>query len=221
VSTRTPPTSPPRRPGRPRGVDPRHPARREAILEAACGAIVERGFAATRIVDVAQLAGTSTGTIHYYFETRDEVLMAALKWASERLFARIEAGAAHSPRARLAHLLAVAVPAPGQARDEYVLWIELWLRVLHEPSLLGECEELSERWRSYFFAVVHDGVEAGEFAPVATPDEVADRLIALVDGLGFETALGYRWTSPRRMHARLRAFAAEQLRVELPAVGGP
>ncbi|HWT23124.1 MAG TPA: TetR family transcriptional regulator C-terminal domain-containing protein [Solirubrobacteraceae bacterium] len=206
-----PSTSPPRRPGRPRGHDPRRPARREAILAAACRAILERGFPATRITDVAQLAGTSTGTIHYYFETRDEVLMAALRWASERLFARIEAGADPSPRGRLAHLLAVSVPTPGPARDEYVLWIELWLRVLHEPSLLGECEALSERWRSYFFAVVRDGAEAGEFAPGAPPDEVADRIIAVVDGLGFETALGYRWTSPERMHARLVSFAAEQL----------
>jgi AcrR family transcriptional regulator len=205
--------SPPRRPGRPPGHDPRHPARREAILEAAGRAIVERGFPATRIADVAQLAGTSTGTVHYYFETRDEVLMAALKWAGERLFARIEAGPATSARERLAHLLAVSVPAHGQARDEYVLWIELWLRVLHAPELLPECEALSERWRGYFHAVVRDGVAAGEFTPVAPPDEVADRLIALVDGLGFETALGYRWTSPERMHARVIAFAAEQLGV--------
>src|SRR3954468_17994402 len=109
---RTPPSSPPRRPGRPRGLDPRHPARREAILEAACGAIVERGFAATRIADIAQLAGTSPGTIHYYFETRDEVLMAALKWASERLFARIEAGAARSPRGRLPPLAPRSLCAP-------------------------------------------------------------------------------------------------------------
>jgi AcrR family transcriptional regulator len=207
----TPSTSPPRRPGRPRGQDPRHPARREAILAAACRAIVERGYPATRITDVAEVAGTSTGTIHYYFETRDEVLMAALKWATERLFARVEAGADRSPRGRLAHLLAVSVPRRGQARDEYVLWIELWLRVLHEPALLPVCEAVSERWRSYFSAVVRDGVEAGEFTPAAAPDEVADRLIALVDGLGFETALGYRWTSPERMHARLASFAAEQL----------
>jgi AcrR family transcriptional regulator len=213
VSIRTAPTSAPRRPGRPPGHDPRHPARREAILEAACRAIVERGLPATRITDVAQVAGTSTGTIHYYFETRDEVLMAALKWASERLFARIEAGPSASPRARLAHLLAVAIPAPGHAHDEYVLWIELWLRVLHEPALLGECEALSERWRGYFLAAVRDGAAAGEFAPVADPGEVAVRLIALVDGLGFETALGYRWTSPRTMHERLLAFAAEQLGV--------
>jgi AcrR family transcriptional regulator len=209
----SPPATPPRR-GRPPGHDSRHPARREAILEAAGRAIVERGFPATRIADVAQLAGTSTGTVHYYFATRDEVLMAALKWAGERLFARIEAGGASTARGRLAHLLAVSVPAHGPARDEYVLWIELWLRVLHEPALLPECETLSARWRAYFLAVVRDGVAASEFTPVAPPDEVADRLVALVDGLGFETVLGYRWTSPERMHDRLVEFAAQQLGVE-------
>src|SRR3954468_11680433 len=146
----TPPTSTRRRPGRPPGQDPRHPARREAILEAACRAILQRGFPATRITDVAQVAGTSTGTIHYYFETRDEVLLEALKWAAERLFARIEAGARASARARLSPLLAVSTPAAGPARDEYVLWIELWLRVLHDPRLLPDCEALSARWRSYF-----------------------------------------------------------------------
>jgi AcrR family transcriptional regulator len=209
----TPPTSTRRRPGRPPGQDPRHPERREAILEAACRAILQRGFPATRITDVAQVAGTSTGTIHYYFETRDEVLLEALKWAAERLFARIEAGAGGSARERLTHLLAMSIPSEGPAHDEYVLWIELWLRVLHDPRLLPDCEALSERWRSYFLAVVRDGVAAGEFVPVAAPEEVAVRLIAVVDGLGFETALGYRWTSPERMRARLVAFAAEQLGV--------
>jgi AcrR family transcriptional regulator len=164
------------------------------------------------------MAGTSTGTVHYYFETRDEVLMAALRWASERLFARVEAGPGTSAAARLAHLLAVAIPAPGPARDGYVLWIELWLRVLHEPALLAEGEAISARWRGFFLDVVRDGAATGEFAPVADPDEVAVRLAALVDGLGFETALGYRWTSPGSMRDRLLAFAAEQLGIPRAAL---
>jgi BetI-type transcriptional repressor, C-terminal len=65
---------------------------------------------------------------------------------------------------------------------------------------------------------VRRGVEAGEFAPAAAPDEVAERLVAFVDGVGFETALGYRWTSPERMHARLAEFAAEQLGVPAEAL---
>jgi AcrR family transcriptional regulator len=219
-----PPTHAParRRPGRPPGADRRRPQRLEQILEAACRAILDRGFPATRIADIAAAARVSTGTVHYYFATKDEVLVAALKWASGRLFARIEdPDGEETARARLARLLAVSVPYPGPARDEYVLWIELWLRVLHQPELLAECEAISAQWRGYFHDVVRRGVDAGEFAPAAPPDEVAERLVAFVDGVGFETALGYRWTSPERMHARVVEFAAEQLGVPVESLGGP
>jgi AcrR family transcriptional regulator len=212
-------TKPRRGPGRPPGHDPRHPARREQILEAACHAILDRGFPATRITDIAAAAGTSTGTIHYYFETKDEVLVAALKWAGERLFARVEDPAVGDGAAeRLGHLLRASVPRAGASHDEYVLWVELWVRVLHRRELLPDSEALSARWRGYFFDLVRRGVEAGELKPVADPDVVGARLIAMVDGLGFETALGYAWTSPERMHEQLFDFAAEQLGIERSAL---
>jgi AcrR family transcriptional regulator len=215
-------TRPRRRgPGRPPGHDPRRPERLEQILEAACVAILDRGFPATRIADIAAAAGVSTGTVHYYFATKDEVLIAALKWASGRLFARIEEPGDDAAERRLARLLAVSVPYPGPARDEYVLWIELWLRVLHQPDLLAQCEAISEQWRDYFHDAVRRGAASGAFTPVADPDEVAERIVAFVDGVGFETALGYRWTSPERMHARIAAFAAEQLGVHPKILADP
>jgi AcrR family transcriptional regulator len=203
----------------PRAFHPR-PNRPEQILAAACRAIQQRGFANTRIADIAAEARMSTGAIHYYFEVKDEVLIAALKWASAQLFDRLEqlADAAGSERQRLLQLLEHAVPLPGPRRGEYVLWIELWVRALQEPDLLPECEALSRRWRGYFFTAVRRGTEAGEFAPVADPDEVAERLIAQVDGLGFELLLGYSWTSPERMRERLYGFAAEQLGIERKAL---
>src|SRR4051812_13896898 len=189
---RPPPPAPARRrPGRPPGADRRRPQRLEQILEAACRAILDRGFPATRIADIAAAARVSTGTVHYYFATKDEVLVAALTWASGRLFGRIEEPGDADATERLARLLAVAIPYPGPARDEYVLWIELWLRVLHQPDLLARCEEVSAQWHGYFHDVVRRGVATGEFAPAAPTDEVAERLVAFVDGVGFETALGY------------------------------
>jgi AcrR family transcriptional regulator len=221
--TRSPsrPARAPRGPGRPPGPDPRRPERLEQILAAACQAILDRGFPATRIADIAAAARVSTGTVHYYFATKDEVLVAALKWASGRLFARVEDAGDETASARLGRLLAVSIPHPGPARDEYVLWIELWLRVLHQPELLPECEAISAQWRGYFHDAVRRGTETGEFRPAAPPDEVAERLIAFVDGLGFETALGYSWTSPGRMHARVVELAAEQLGIDPAALAHP
>jgi AcrR family transcriptional regulator len=197
----------------PRAFRPPGPNRPEQILAAASRAIQERGFANTRIADIAREAGMSTGAIHYYFDVKDEVLIGGLKWASERLFDRLDelSRRATSERARLAQVLEIAVPVPGPRRGEYILWIELWVRALQEPRLLPSCEALSERWRGYFHSAVRRGAESGEFTPVAAPGEVAERLIALVDGLGFELLLGYSWTSPERMRERVNTFVSEQL----------
>lgn len=187
----------------------------EAILDAACRAIVRRGAGDVRVVDVAREAGTSTGTVHYYFETKDDVLRAALRWANDRPHERLERALLRSDGEleRLGALLEFAVPYPGPPRDEYVLLIELWGRILHRPDLRPEGETISARWRGYFFDVVRSGTAAGVFRPVAEPDEVAERLIALVDGLGLKAVLGYRWTSAERMRELLYRFTAEQLGV--------
>jgi AcrR family transcriptional regulator len=205
---------------RPRAFRPPGPNRPEQILAAASRAIQQRGFANTRIADIAREAGMSTGAIHYYFDVKDEVLTAALKWASERLFDKLDVLSlgATSERERLAQVIEVAVPEPGPRRGEYVLWIELWVRALQEPQLLPVCEELSRRWRNYFYDTVRRGAESGEFETVADPDEVAERLIALVDGLGFELLLGYSWTSPERMRERVDAFVSEQLGISRQAL---
>jgi len=191
----------------------RHPARPAEILDAACRAIVERGFAQTRVADVAEAAGTSTGTIHYYFDSREDVLVEALRWASERLFARLTAPAEASALARLGRLLELAIPCahPKERRDEYVLWLETWTLVLHDRRRMRALEDLSLRWRGFFSEAVEAGAADGTFRPVNEAGVVAERLVAMVDGLGFEAAIGYPWATAARMRALLLEFAAEQL----------
>lgn len=190
--------------------------RRAAILAAATRAIVRRGFEATRISDIAREAGTSTGTVHYYFETKEDVLLAALRWANRLPYGSIDQALRTDGDdvRRLATLLEFGVPYPGRPRDEYVLLIELWSRILHEPELVRDGEDLSSRWRGYFFEIIRRGTENGAFRPVADPDVVAERLIALVDGLSFKAVLGYRWMPAERMRALVYDFAAEQLGLE-------
>lgn len=187
----------------------------EAILAAACRAIVRRGVDATRIADIAQEAGTSTGTVHYYFETKDDVLLAALEWANERPYSRMDEvlGREADDLTRLATMLELTIPYPGPAREEWVFFLELWGRILHRPELLPAGESLDSRWRGYFFDVVRSGSAHGTFRPVAPPDEVADRLVALVDGLGRKAVLDVPWMPPERMREILLRFAADELRV--------
>jgi AcrR family transcriptional regulator len=187
----------------------------EAILAAACRVIVRRGVDATRIADIAREAGTSTGTVHYYFETKDDVLLAALEWANEQPYIRVDEllGREADDLSRLATLLELSIPYPGRPREEWVFFLELWDLILHRSELLAAGESTDSRWRSYFFDVVRSGTANGVFRPVADPDEVADRLVALVDGLGLKAVLGGSWMTPERMREILLRFAADQLQV--------
>jgi AcrR family transcriptional regulator len=180
--------------------------------------IVRRGVDATRIADIAREAGTSTGTVHYYFETKDDVLLAALKWANEQPYNRVDEllGQEADDLSRLATLLELSIPYPGSARDEWIFVLELWFRILHRPELLPAGESFDARWRRYFHDVVRSGTESGAFRPVAPVEEVAERLVALVDGLGVKAVLGSgSWITPERMRTILLRFASDELRVPL------
>src|SRR5919109_114992 len=134
---------------------------------------------ATRIADIAREAGTSTGTVHYYFETKDDVLLAALEWANDRPYARMDEllGREADDLSRLAILLELAIPYAGPQREEWIFFLELWDLVLHRPELLGRGESTDSRWRRYFFDVVCAGTASGVFRPTAAAEEVADRLV--------------------------------------------
>lgn len=57
----------------------RKDARPQELLEAALEQFVERGFAATRLEDVARRAGVSKGTLYLYFENKEELFKAVVR----------------------------------------------------------------------------------------------------------------------------------------------
>jgi AcrR family transcriptional regulator len=167
--------------------------RRDAICAAAGVAIARKGLSATRIQDIAEAAGISTATVHYYFPSKDDVLLAAVRWAdmqSERSL-RGDSGDDESAIARLVRALEIVLPTEGILEDEYRLWLEIWSRAGHKPGLARECNAISERWFGRVRDIVAAGAESGEFHPVAPPDEIVERLIAVANGLGFKVVLGY------------------------------
>lgn len=57
----------------------RKDARPSEILEAGLALFAERGFAATRLEDVARRAGIAKGTVYLYFSSKESLFEAALK----------------------------------------------------------------------------------------------------------------------------------------------
>src|SRR3954466_4267347 len=57
----------------------RKDARPQELLAAALDLFVERGFASTRLEDVAKRAGVSKGTLYLYFTNKEELFKAVVR----------------------------------------------------------------------------------------------------------------------------------------------
>ncbi len=188
--------------------------RKEQMLRAALEVIVERGYADTRIADVAERTGTSPALVIYYFKTRDQLLTEAIRFSEDTWYAENVRRMAAIPDAagRLAELVAM-ICLPGtdpEPRSWWLLWLDLWALSPRNAGVAAVRQKSDERWRETIRSIVLSGQEAGEFASVDV-DDFAITLSAMLDGLAVQIALEDPEVPPQRSYELAMRFAAGQL----------
>jgi AcrR family transcriptional regulator len=191
--------------------------RREQILLAALEVIVERGYAETRIADVAERAGTSPALVIYYFKTRDQLLTEAIRYSEDHWYATGTKRLESIPTAagQLTEMIAMTClpdndPAPG---SEWLLWLDLWALSPRNAGVAAVRRKFDERWRHTIKGIVLAGQEAGEFTPTDA-EEFAVTLSALLDGMAIQIALEDPDVPPTRAYDLAMRYAAGQLGFE-------
>lgn len=174
--------------------------RKEQILSAACEVIAEIGFKSLRIADVARQARTSTGTVHYYFDTKRDLMHAAFEWNFSRSVDRRREllDAAEPPAVRLRRFIDSYLPSDDETVTAWNVWAELWIEALHDADLQELNERVYGEWRRMVAAIVRDGQDAGEFRD-GDPVVFANALIGMVDGLSLQVLMGSRAMTVERM----------------------
>jgi AcrR family transcriptional regulator len=186
--------------------------RREEILVVACDVLRERGFAKTRISDVAHRLGISAPLVVYHFGSKEALLAEAFAFASRAETAYVDdlAESSDSPVDRLDALLVAAVgPA---TRSSWALWIDSWGEALRSEVLRRTWRQLDDDWRRSLRCVIEDGMASGVFAG-GDAAETASVLAALLDGLGVQVALAHGRRAASLEQAR--RVSAELLGVSL------
>lgn len=125
----------------PKRVD--HEERRRQIADALLRTAAVRGLHATGMREVAAEAGVSLRLVQYYFGTKEELLLAAMRHLlaqfADRAMARVrEAGGPDgpaSPRDVIAAILAEALPADDERRTFQVLNMAYVALSLTDPAL--------------------------------------------------------------------------------------
>jgi AcrR family transcriptional regulator len=188
--------------------------RREQMLQAALQVIAERGYADTRIADVAERAGTSPALVIYYFKTKDQLLTEAIRFAEDSWY---EAGTGRMARidtaaGRLEELIAMSClpEADTEPHDSWLVWLDVWAQAGRHPEVAGVRQKFDERWRETISALVIEGQAAGEFGPV-DPADFAVSLTALLDGFSVQIALADPTVDAGRAFELSMRYAASQL----------
>lgn len=152
---------------------PRWERRKESrpaeLMDAALDLFVEKGFAATRLDDVAKRAGVSKGTLYLYFDSKEDLFKAVVREGFGAKYLEAEE-------------LIASFPGPSDVLLATLMrrwWNEIGAtRLSGIPKLIvGEAgnfpeitrfyhEEVMQKGLSLFRSVIERGVARGEFRPV-------------------------------------------------------
>jgi AcrR family transcriptional regulator len=185
-------------------------ARRVAALEAAATALADRGYEATRFADVAAATGTAVSTLQSYFGTRENMLVEAMRHATEVELGALDAlaRAERDPWDRLVAMIDRNLDAPPR---HHLLFLECWRSAIRDTKLRDYSEEGWERYFAPFARLVAEGRDAGVFAPIGSPEDVADVLLAALVGAVIPRLLNFPSPSAERLRAALLRQAATML----------
>jgi len=186
-------------------------ARERLVIGAAAQLIAERGLANVRIVDIAERAAMSTGHVSYYFPSKSELLMRAIR-QSEETFTDVlvdQLTTIRDPWARLTRLIELSA-ATGPGDPGWVLWFEVWSNAATDADVAKVHDELDARARAILLDVITYGRDQGAFR-TDDPDRVALVLAALIDGLSIQLTLGAGELTRRQLLDVTVAAAQAQL----------
>jgi AcrR family transcriptional regulator len=186
--------------------------RRRRILAAAIVVLRERGFTGTRVADIAETAGTSPALVLYHFSSLADVLVAALSSIEDDYYAAVAQHAHDDPRDRLA-VMARLNAEVGPAFGDWQLWMEVWVRGLHDDRIDQLRRASDQRWRQAIGQVLDAGLEQGIFT-VADRDGAALRLASLQDGLAVQAVLGGAGLTPSSMSREWLVGCAHELGID-------
>jgi AcrR family transcriptional regulator len=196
------------------GMSPRplSPEKRDAILKAAQGQFTDKGFALTRIADIAAAAGVGKGTVYEYFPSKEEILLEACLHACARNEAEMnQVGegvvvnpggmdgrrahgdeGTHPVKAAFEVLRSVLTVLLGKGEKEARMFAELLFACADHPELMerarAEFGNKMKQWMASAAQMGEVGIEAGFFRPIKDYQWAARLIVAAVDGLIMQRA---------------------------------
>lgn len=171
---------------------------KERIVEAAYRTLVRRGYHQTAMKDIATEAGVAPGLAHYYFETKEDLLVAAIQHGCEPLInAWAAAGVSLSePMPEDADPMTLARMGFELAKQElksygglFLLTFDMFGVGLHNPKIASAVRTFIEERRSFVARITQAVIAGMAEPPVASAQAIAAAIWGSLHGIYLQKAM--------------------------------
>jgi AcrR family transcriptional regulator len=165
--------------------------KRPRLVKAATGVFAEKGYAATRVSDIAERAGIGKGTVYEYFKSKKELLFAVFESINEDVTARMNVvlDDDEPTQEQLFNLLRLGAEVITEQRELQPVVLDFWA-----ASRGGGFEEHYREavvasytlYRRLIADFIRNSQQRGKFRSDVAADALAAIVVATVDGLGIQ-----------------------------------
>ncbi len=158
--------------------------RREQILDGLFAAIAKKGFIRCSISDVARESGLARGALHYYFNSKEQMLVELMTTLGKKHLEALRnyRGRFSDPLDRIMSIFRFHFsPENDQAKDRARVWIEYWGYGLACPQVRGVIRDIQQAFRRDIEEDLLAGIANGRFRNVPT-ESTAVLILGLVEG---------------------------------------
>jgi AcrR family transcriptional regulator len=156
------------------------------VLQAAVETLASKGFAHTSVSDIAERAGMSKGSVHYHFESKDDLLAHVLQACIARIGAPVRA-AWEQPGISATERIAAAIGSLRETREslrpELRVLVDLMAQAVHDEKLRVPIASAMRQERVQLLVALRASMGELGMVPVVAPELILRLLTALLDGL--------------------------------------
>jgi len=181
-----------------------HAQRRDEIALVACRVVAAHGFDRASMVRIARQAGYTTGMLAHYFDSKQDIIIAALRLILRRIDERLSRAAPGAARPDLLDLLLEALPIDAHRHIECAFWITFWGQVTADKRLKRINAWVHREYMRLFERCLNvSWKEWPQWSP-ATRDQVLRSLVTFINGLTASAVANPGDWPPHKQIAQLR-----------------
>ncbi len=183
-----------------------HAQRRDEIAHVACQVVANYGFEQATVARIARAAGYTTGMVAHYYESKQDIILAALRLILLRIEERLTRERENG-EADLLEVLSEALAIDAQRFTECAFWMAFWGQVSADKKLKRLNVWVHREYMRLYARCFTEHWQEWSAWPRPVRDHVLRSVVTFINGLTASAV-----TSPSDWPA---AMQIEQLRLQL------